>query len=286
MIYISTTFASDQSSVLDVLKLCKHNGIKNLELGSNHSNELDVEQGVQQYDFCYLVHNYFPIPKEPFVINIASADDEIYQRSVNHIFNAINFCQQIGSGLYTFHPGFLTDPDGANKDASNYDFQFEDSYLKGKTYEEAYDRMVEAVSHIVPYAKARGIRIAIETEGSVLKKDHLLMQRPGEYERFFRDFSTDDIGINLNIGHLRLASSAFGFEIQKFVDLVADYVVAMELSHNNGLEDEHLPLIEGEWYWKTICDPRFDQVYKILEFRNVNIDTILSNIEMCQRYLG
>ena len=44
----------------------------------------------------------------------------------------------------------------------------------------------------------------------------------------------------------------------------------MELSHNNGKEDQHLPLKKGKWYWKIINDPYFSNVYKILEFRNLS----------------
>ena len=45
---------------------------------------------MKQYNFEYLVHNYFPIPKHSFVLNIASLDDEIRKMSINHIKKAIN----------------------------------------------------------------------------------------------------------------------------------------------------------------------------------------------------
>ena len=64
-----------------------------------------------------------------------------------------------------------------------------------------------------------------------------------------------------------MASNAFGFEVQDFVTLIEDYIVAIELSHNEGVEDEHRPLVEGEWYWDIISDSRFMHAYKILEFR-------------------
>ena len=37
------------------------------------------------------------------------------------------------------------------------------------------------------------------------------MQRPEEYKRFFNYFSPQEIGVNLNIGHLNLAAKAFQF---------------------------------------------------------------------------
>ena len=101
-------------------------------------------------------------------------------------------------------------------------------------------------------------------------------------EKLMAKYCPDDIGFNLNIGHLNLAAKAFQFNRSDFVDLVQDYIVAMELSHNDGVEDQHLPLNPNGWYWDTIHDPRFKSVYKILEFRNTSILEILNNIQMIQ----
>ena len=100
------------------------------------------------------------------------------------------------------------------------------------------------------------------------------MQRPEEYLQFINRYKNSDISINLNIGHLNLASRAFKFNPFEFVELIKNYIVAMELSHNNGKEDQHLPLKKGKWYWKIINDPYFSNVYKILEFRNTDIKRI------------
>jgi sugar phosphate isomerase/epimerase len=235
---------------------------------------------VKDYSFEYLVHNYFPVPKESFVVNIASLDENIHQRSIKHIKDSIDFCSKINARLYTFHPGFLTDPKGSNPSNQNYDFQWDNEFLKKANYEMAWERMVVAFQEIIHYAREKQVTIAFETEGSFHKKDHLMMQQPKEYERFLKLFSSDAIGINLNIGHLILAANTFGFSYQTFVDLIADYVVAMELSHNNGVEDQHLPLQSDGWYWSLILDKRFSEVKKILEFRNTNILKIKETLQL------
>ena len=60
------------------------------------------------------------------------------------------------------------------------------------------------------------------------------------------------MGINLNIGHLNLASKAFKFSKLEFVKSLKPYIIALELSHNNGKEDQHLPLRKNKWYWDII----------------------------------
>ena len=126
------------------------------------------------------------------------------------------------------------------------------------------------------------MRVAFETQGSYSKKEHLLMQRPVEFERLLTQFSPEDLGINLNIGHLNLAANAFDFSRDTFVDRIFDYMVAMEISHNDGFEDQHLPLKTDGWYWDLIRDSRFENVFKILEFKNTPISEIKNNIQLIQ----
>ena len=280
-LYISTTFAPDESPLYKALDLCKGSDIQVVEIGSNHCYEEDYRY-LSNYNFQYLVHNYFPIPQKSFVVNIASFDQEIRTMSIKHIKRAIDFCEKINAKLYTFHPGFLTDPKGSNQTNNNYDFQWDENQLGVTNYSKAKALMFLALDKVAVYAKSKNVRIAIETEGSLNKKDHLLMQRPEEYDEFMIKYSSGEIGINLNIGHLNLAANAFDFNRQDFVDLIQNYIVAMELSHNDGLEDQHLPLQPGGWYWDLINDRRFKDTFKILEFRNTPIQEIVKNIQMIQ----
>jgi sugar phosphate isomerase/epimerase len=277
-LFVSTTFFPDGTGIGEALEICSENGITQVELGSNHSFSEGYKKTIKAFKGVCLVHNYFPIPREPFVLNLASADESIFRKSVQHVQDAIDFCEETGALLYTFHPGFLTDPKGANINNANYDFQWDDSSAIGKEYEKAYSIMLRGIEYCVNYAAKKKIRVAIETEGSFKRKQHLLMQRPEEYERLFTKFSVADLGVNLNIGHLKLASEAFGFSPAAFSSLVADYIVAMELSHNDGLEDQHLPLVEEAWYWPIILDPRVMNAFKILEYRNVNVEAMVASI--------
>ena len=278
---ISTTFMSDGEPLFKALDLCESVGIKSIEIGSNHSFEKNYDY-LNDYNFNFIVHNYFPIPKNSFVLNIASFNPEIRLMSINHIKKAIDFCLKIGAGLYTFHPGFLSDPKGSNLAKNNFDFQWDEKQLEKASHTKAKELMFLALDEVVKYAMSKRIKVAIESEGSVSKKDHLLMQQPKEYEEFMKNYSVDDIGVNLNIGHLNLAANAFNFNRSDFVDLIQKYIIAMELSHNDGKEDQHLPLESDAWYWNLIKDARFESKHKILEFRNTSIHDIAKNILMIQ----
>ena len=272
-IFVSTTFAKDNSKISDVLWICKKANISNIELVSNHIYENNFKKIIKQYNFRFIVHNYFPIPRKGFVVNIASSNKHIRNLSLRHIRKAINFCRETNSRLYSFHPGFIVDPIIASKSKKNYDFIWKNKN-SNKNYNLAFKNMLSSLKKIVNFAKRKRVKVAIETEGSIKKRNLLLMQKPEEYQELFKYFLPNDLGINLNIGHLNLASKAFNFSKLGFVKELKSYILAIELSHNNGLEDQHLPLKKNEWYLKIINDPDFSKIYKILEFRNTNIKKI------------
>tara|TARA_Y100001970_G_C14248121_1_gene869754 strand:- start:3195 stop:4052 length:858 start_codon:yes stop_codon:yes gene_type:complete len=278
-IFVSTTFAKDNSRISNVLLNCKKANIFKIELGSNHVYEHDFEKIVKKYKFDYIVHNYFPIPKKSFVVNIASLDKKIRTQSLRHVKNSILFCKKTNAKLYTFHPGFIGDPEKASNSNKNYDFVWKQKYVK-QNYQIAFKNMIFSLKKIVKFAKKKRVRIAIETEGSFTKKNFVLMQRPEEYTKLFKYFSPQDLGINLNIGHLNLASRAFKFSRENFVSKIKRYIVALELSHNNRINDQHLPLKKNAWYWKIINDPDFINIYKILEFRNTRVSKIKNIIKL------
>jgi len=290
--FVSTTFMPDGSSIQEALDLCQKSGITQIELGSNHCYDEHVEDIIARYPFTYLVHNYFPTPKESLVVNIASLNDTIHAQSIAHCERSIDFCQRIGAKLYSFHPGFLSDPDGgrflSDPDgghivANMYDFRWNEGALDALQYDSAFSRMIQSITHLSAYAKERNVKIAIETEGSVQHAGHLLMQKPEEYAVFMQHFSPDAIGITVNLGHLNLASRHFSFEPEHFIDQISEYIVAFEMSHNNGCEDQHLPLVAGAWYWDIISDERLRDVYTICEFRNVSIDGVKDSLALGQQ---
>lgn len=280
-LYLSTTFINDNQKLSKALNLIKRNKlIKNVELGSNHVYEKSFNY-IKKYKFNLLTHNYFPPCKKELIINIASRDASIRKISVRTIKQNIKFSKRIKSKLYSFHPGFIEDPITKNRNNENYDFVWRKKKVKIREYEIAWKLMIESLKEIIKYSKKINQKIAIETEGSLKKSHLLLMQKPEEYLKLFKIISSKDLGINLNLGHLNLASKAFKFSRKKFVNNLKKNIVAMELSHNNRRNDDHKILKRGKhWYWKIIKDKDFKNTIKILEIRNASIKSLSKNLEM------
>ena len=140
--------------------------------------------------------------------------------------------------------------------------------------------MVNSLKKIIKYAKKKGVKICIETEGSINAKNHLLMHKPVEFKRFMELFNSDDIGVNLNLAHLKLASRAFKFSKSNFINLIKKYIVAIEVSHNDNLNDDHKPLNQGGWYIKYLKMKNFESTPIILEFRNAKSKEIINSLKL------
>lgn len=273
--YISTTVLKDNSPLHSSLKTLVSLGYNNIELGSTHPYEKNIMKILETFDCHFLVHNYFPTPEQELIVNICSADDSLREKSIEHIERRIIFSSEINAGLFTFHPGYISEPISTNIDNQNWDFVYDRNKNQPLPYEEAFELIIIAVKRFVKIAEEYSQPIAIETTGSIAQKDNLLMQKSSEYRNLFNEVDSNLLGINLNFGHLNLASKAFNFSRFGFIDNLKEKIFAFEISHNDREKDDHKLLKSGEWYWEVIEDKKFKNIPMIYEGR----ETTLINFE-------
>ena len=112
MIYVSSS-SFQAKTIRVVVESMLDKGIKNIELsgGTEYYPEYlqDLIKLKNENDINFLVHNYFPPPETGFILNLASADKEIYQTSLEHCKRAIEVSHQLGGKQYGIHAGFLID---------------------------------------------------------------------------------------------------------------------------------------------------------------------------------
>ena len=94
MIYVSSSCVK-HNKIKDSVQDLVNNGFRNIELsgGTEYYDGFidDLIALKKEYSLNYMCHNYFPPPKEPFILNLASLDDDIYARSLNHFKKTIKF---------------------------------------------------------------------------------------------------------------------------------------------------------------------------------------------------
>ena len=112
MIYISTSCVK-HNKIKDSVEELAENGFQNIELSGgteyyeNFENDLIVLK--DKYKLNYRCHNYFPPPKKPFVLNLASLNDETFQMSFDHLKKVVALSSRLGADKFAFHAGFFID---------------------------------------------------------------------------------------------------------------------------------------------------------------------------------
>ena len=242
-IYVSTSCLSSKYNYSQILDAYSNLGIKNVELGVCKDSTLDVAKLIKKHDFNYIVHHYFPPPKEPFIVNLASPDKQILRKSIDQMKNSIDFCADFDINFFSFHAGFRVDPD------INLKFGFNNI----PEYENSFNIFKESVEKIVDYAERMNVKVAIEnnvlSEYNLIdgRNKLLLMCELWEFERLFDEITSKNLGILLDIGHLKVSSNLLMFDANKFIYKLKDKTFAVHVSENNGRFDEHRCPREGDW---------------------------------------
>jgi sugar phosphate isomerase/epimerase len=280
-VYVSTSCLRNGGNILDVLNAYKKAGIKKVELGPSRYNA-DLPNKIKQYKFDFIVHNYFPPPKVPFVVNLASQNKTILKRSREQIKKSIEFCNRLNIGLFTFHAGFRADP--------SIKLEFRKSSPVAP-YKKALRTFIESVNEVNRHAENNGVKIAIEnnvlSEYNVVKGRNifLLMCKSTEFENLFREIPSDNLGILLDLGHLKVTSHWLKFDKYEFVDKLKDKVFLIHVHENNGKVDEHKGLDENSWCLRIISKKCFRKVPVSLESTNLDIDEIIQNKKLLENHI-
>jgi len=263
-IFVSTSCLSGMRDLGEILKIYSAHGIRNVELSGGLDYVDNVEGILRMYPHLnFIIHNYFPPVREPFIMNLAAQDELIRERSVTVCEKAIDLCLRFDCRLYSFHPGFRVE--------KTLDLNFE---IHGKdlvSYDAAFGKFTRSIEDVLVYAKSRGVKIALENLEH--KNEAYMMTRPEEFAHFQEIFP--EVGVLLDLGHLKIASTRLGFKVNDFLRTVQDNVREVHIHENDGEKDLHREPKNGEVM--SLLE-RVDCGTVVLECRNLNMEQIIHNL--------
>lgn len=281
-VFISTG-AFQTKNLKEIIDICLGNEIPYIELGPNvasdsfSSGELIALAENEQAHF--LIHNYFPPPLEPFVLNLASSDLKILERSRTFCKDAIRWAVKLKSAYYSVHAGYCFHalPAHLGNDLSMLDYV---------SVEEAEDIFVESLKILADYATKYNISVIVENNvlapfNLVNGENKLLLGVTAEeIIRIMDKIAKDNIGILLDVGHLFVSSKSLGFSAENFIDKCARFIKYIHLSDNDGHEDSNKPLVKESWFWKPLKEVGCYNTVLVLEAYNLHVDSIRKQIDL------
>lgn len=268
-----TYFASscfNSTNIKDLLRFCREKKFYQLELNGNLEPESELAARLTiAKDFTFLIHNYFPAPREPFVLNLASADKNIRQMSIDHCRQALSLCQQLNIPFYSVHAGFLADlqPNDLGRKQSDLPFIDRDAGLKYFT-----NSITQLLNDKVDVLIENNIN---SHENLVNGQNRLyLLAEPEETYQFFSKINDPRLGLLVDLGHLNVSSQQLHFDKYQFLDKLPHWIKAFHLSANDGESDQGLSFSADEWFIKPL--KQFPKAVKIIEIDNNNSTETLS----------
>lgn len=250
MVYISTGGFNDLSFDEVVLRLNDY-GITAFELSGGRYTE-DIKEKLLSLSLSnnLAVHNYFPPHKIPFVFNLASLNAEIADSSVSHAKLAIDYAALTGSGVYSFHAGYLIDP-RVNELGEKIGKRLINSRAK------SMDVFTSRVNKLAEYAENKNIKLMIEnnvlSQKNYLEFDDcpLMMVGLEETAEIMRK-TNDNVGLLIDVAHLKVSARTLGFSAKEYMEEFKTLSSGYHLSDNNGLSDDNNPVTEKSWFWPYI----------------------------------
>lgn len=243
MIYISSACIKG-SNIAEVIGSLGEQGIKNIELSGGTDYYVGIEDDLKalgkRYGLTYACHAYFPPPKEPFVVNLASCNDKIYQRSMEHYEQCVRMLKRIGSRTLSVHAGFMIE---VGTDEIGKKMNGKIVYDKGK----AYDRFCCAYQHILKQCTDNGIELFLEN--NVLNSEnyesfeHHNYMMMTDYQSIIEMRGQLDFNLLLDLGHLHVSARTLDKDFYEECKRLKEYVRWIHLSDNDGTVDAHRPFM-------------------------------------------
>jgi sugar phosphate isomerase/epimerase len=283
-IYMSSG-AFRTKSLRGVIAEAKRLGVTHVELSSGLDHDPDLETHVREGmedGLTFLVHNYFPAPATPQVLNLTASDPEGLQWSLTHCRHAINLSVTVGGDFYSLHSGYIA----ALKAHQLGKPEAQAEAFKHTTIdrEAAYQLMLRSVRDVADYAAQHGKSLLLENNVispvylAKAPANPLLMTSANEIVRFMKDVKRPNVGFLIDMGHAKVSATALKFDAHDFLDRVSPYVRALHLSDNDGLEDQNLPFSKEAWFYPRLKE--FVEIPWVIEAYNLPDDVMRQQLTL------
>jgi len=193
-----------------------------------------------------MLHNYFPPPEDPFVLNLASADPHIAKRSCDLVTLALDLSAEFGASHYAVHSGYCLDPAVSSLGRP----------LQGTvsgSRQRAVDALVANLGSLGEHAHEAGVRLLVENHVLAafnlerFDENPLLMADPDEIELVIAELG-GNVGLLMDVGHLKVSSHTLGFDLPEAMARLLPLAEGFHLSENGGMADDHLSFGDDAWF--------------------------------------
>lgn len=268
--------------IKDVIRSFDEHGFQYIEIscGKVTASDLNILKKYTKSGFKFRLHNYFPVLGEDFVLNLASSEKSIREKSRKHLMTAVDWSNELDSDYYGFHAGFRLSP---KLDELGNTFRFTDQMSSIDT---AKNFFIEELHIINEYAVTNGVCLGIENNVySMQNFEKYGLDNPFLFcgdETSEIDF-IDNTSILLDVGHLRISAKSLNFDAHHAFNKMLGSVSCIHYSDNNGMSDTNCHLRDDSWFWQL----DLEQVKRhTIEVYDEDLNSLHKDVDLLNRRLN
>lgn len=245
MIFVSTSGFKNKK-ISEIVEILARNKFQNIELSGGSTYYEGIEEDLielkTKYNLELQLHNYFPPPKDNFVLNLSSNNNQIFGKSIDHYKRSIEMSKKLGSNKFALHAGYLIDPDV--------------SELGKKINKKIFNKRSKGIEKFsLGYNILKdfaGEEFNIYVENNVLSKsnyENFLFENPflcTDFNSYLELKEKLDFKILLDIAHLKVSCNSLNlnfFDEFEKLSILTDY---FHISGNDNISDNNQSICDDE----------------------------------------
>lgn len=238
MIYISTSCVKN-NSIKKSIKQIVDFGYTNIELsgGTDYYPEIvdDLVSLKDKYNLNFICHNYFPPPKEHFVLNLASLDIATQEKTFQFLKNTIKLSDKLKLREFGFHAGFFL-----NIPLDEIGEKIQNQPLFNK--KEAINQFCKSYTKLDSLTNSK-----LYIENNVISRpnyekfgeDIFMLTSSKDYFRLKKLINFDLI---LDVAHLKVSCNSLNLNFEMELDSLIHQTDYIHVSDNSGITDDNIGL--------------------------------------------
>jgi sugar phosphate isomerase/epimerase len=235
MIYISTSCVK-HNKIKDSVEELAENGFQNIELSGGteyyENFETDLLELKDKYNLNYRCHNYFPPPKKPFVLNLASLNDETFQMSFDHLKKVVALSSRLGADKFAFHAGFFIDIKLSEIGKKLSRDNLFDEKKSVERFCSAYDIVKEQAKNVSLFIENN---VFSKTNAETYDDENpFMMTNFNEYKSLKEKI---DFNLLLDVAHLKVSAKTLGLNWESEFENMMSVSSYIHVSDNDGFHD-------------------------------------------------